>query len=159
MGYGKYDPEVHSKGRLGMIGSVPLAPMMPEAAQLEPRTGRIHLRFMEGVYVTAMCPSVAPGKLKGVILAAKGAGTEPSYSGSGSPYVPLTVTPDPDGRGATLTIGIGVGGVIVGRVIVDTAAEIVSLDEPIGEQIMGGLKENEEGDEHNPPSPPDKGVH
>lgn len=122
-----HDPAIHSKSKLGAVGSVPLLPMMPTAAQAFSPL-QVHYKLLGDSYLVGALPSVPPSKMKAVLQAIKAIpATDPSYSGSGTLYRALTVLPTPDGRTFTLLAGetvIGIG-------LVDPGAEIVSTDESI----------------------------
>lgn len=162
-----YDEKMHSKGRLGAVGGIPIVPVMPIAAQVSKGSGVLHLRLMEGPdggYVRGLMPTIPPGKWGQAVKAMKEWGqVEPSYSGSGAPYLKLAIEPEAHGFGCLLKVGP----VTLGRVGVFGDAEIVSVDEPMKEQITAGLasagivlpgmKGNVPGDEHNPGAPPEQG--
>lgn len=119
-----YNQKEHSKLRLGAVGHIPSVPMMPIAAQISVASGMVHLKFDGGVYVRTGLPSLSPSTYMGVVTAIKAQPTEPSYSGSPSPYFVLSVTPDPGGAFATLKAG----DVVIGKIAVFADAEIIGLD-------------------------------
>jgi hypothetical protein len=139
-----YDPDAHSKARLGMAGMVPVVPVMPSAAQVSRETGMLHLRLLGDSYIRAGLPSLAPASYKSIVDAIQAQPLEPSWSGTGSQYYVLEVEPDPSGLRAVLKAGP----VVVGSVAVFNDADIVSADVALSEQYAEGAKHAEE-----PPGP------
>lgn len=119
-----YNQQTHSKLRLGAVGHIPSVPMMPVGAQISVASGMLHLKFDGGVYVRTGLPSLTPSTYQTVVTAIKSQPTEPSYSGSPSPYFVLSVSPDEGGHFATLKAG----DVTIGKVAVFPEAEIIGLD-------------------------------
>jgi hypothetical protein len=126
-----HDPTIHSKDKLGAVGSVPLLPMMPTAAQVFSPV-QVHYRLLGESYVVGILPSVPPSKIKAVLAAVKAIpATDPSYSGSGTLYRALVVVPSADGR----TFTVLAGETVIGIGLVDPTAEIVSTDESLESQL------------------------
>jgi hypothetical protein len=126
-----HDPKVHSKNKLGAVGSVPLLPVMPTAAQAFSPI-QVHYKLLGDSYVTGALPSIPPSKMVAVVTAIRAIpASDPSYSGSGSLYRALTVVPSDDGR----TFVLKAGETVLGIGLVDPSAEIVSTDEAIENQL------------------------
>lgn len=138
-----WNPKVHSKKKLGHALTIPVAPMRPVAAQVSPRG--IHLQMdAEGSYLTTSSDVVPPGRIKAVQKALQQLKAEdkmePSYSGTGTKYYPLTVH-DVDGR-ADL-VELHVGDAVFCRVVIDPDATIVSSDEPMEAQTDDEAEDDE----------------
>lgn len=135
-----------SVNKLGIFGKVLAVPMAPEAAQM--RQGYLHVRLVGGAYLSGGAP-IAPSRLKEVATAYKAAaaaGTvEPTYSGSGSKYVPLSVAPV---EGLTGVYALLLPeGIEVCRVLVDPSVAITSSDESLKSQVTGGNDSDDDSDE------------
>lgn len=127
-----YDPKVHSKNKLGMGTMIPMAPMVPTAAQMN-GIGVIHLRLMGESYLTTTIRNcVAPVRIKEVLSAVKSQPDEISYSGSDSLYKVLDIVPPVEGSNL---VELRAGKVLVCKVLIDPAMDIVSSDESVAEQI------------------------
>ncbi len=132
-----------SQNKLGYVGYVPVVPVMPTAAQMNPKSGTLHLRLGDTLaYVNARLPSVAPSRIPEVRAALIACPTEPSWSNSGSLYAAFTVVPSADGTRAE----IKAGEVLIGYVLVDGSHEIVSGDESIASQIHAAEKAQKKAD-------------
>jgi len=127
-----------STNKLGHAAEMIAVPMEPSAAQI--KSGYLHLRLAGGDGYVAGVAKVSPSRLKTVMASYKaavdGGNVEPSYSGTGSKYVPLAVT-KVDGTIPGL-FALMLGTEEVARVLVDPAAEIISTDEPLKDQIEDG---------------------
>lgn len=138
-----YDPAVHSKHKLGHIGTIPVTPTMPIAGQVG-AGGALHLRLMGDSYVTGTLRGAIPiNRAKAIGKAIAAGQREPSYSGSSSEYVRLETVPAEDGR----TCELRCGGVKVATVYVDPSHQIMSTDELLAEQLEAGEDEDEDEDE------------
>jgi hypothetical protein len=123
-----------SQDRLGIAGMVPSVPVMPTAAQVSVMSGMMHLKLGSDAYVRASLPAIPPASYKAVVAAIRSCPTNPSWSGTGTPYFVLTVEPDPTGTSCVLKAG----DTVVGRVAVFADAEIVSVDVPLSQQYQEG---------------------
>jgi hypothetical protein len=131
----KYDPKTMSLKKLGAVGTIPALPMMPIGGQMR-LTGmgiKVHYKVdEEGHYVNGALPAFPPSRLLSIKAAVATCEDEMSYSETGQSYKKLIVKPDPQHADRFL---VKAGAVLIGYGIVDPAIEIVSTDEPIGEQI------------------------
>lgn len=133
MATSNYDPKLHSKNKMGLVGSVPVVPMVPIAAQVGPG-GALHLKLLGDSYVTGyLRGAIPPARVMIVKAALESAVKEGSYSGSSTEYARLDVEAAPGGGAAWLKAGPE--GVKVCGVLVDPDWEIVSSDEPIMDQV------------------------
>lgn len=130
---GVWNPQLHSKKKLGHALTMPVVPTKPVRGQVNPRA--LHLALTEdGAYVTMSSDVVPPTRSKEVREAlAKLKETkqvETSYSGSDSAYYPLTVH-DVEGRPDIVELQLGDTGVVFCRAVIDPTMELISTDEPI----------------------------
>jgi hypothetical protein len=125
-----------SVDKMGAFGSVPVVPFMPVSAQVaRAYHGTLHLRFgADKSYVSGRCPIVAPSQIPAIKAALEETPTEPTWSGSGTVYWKLTVKPEPEKGRAALYCGKD-GSVLLGFVLVDGSAEIISTDEGLSGMI------------------------
>lgn len=124
-----YDKTKHSLNKLGYIGSIPVLPFPPIAAQMTKGFGGPRVHYMmdaSGVYLNGPLPSLPPSKIKEALAAIKASPKEASYSGTGTDYHKLTITTDPAHADRFLIVA---GTVILGYGLIDPSAEIVSGDE------------------------------
>lgn len=146
MGSGKYDPTVHSKSKLGLGTMVPVAPMVPTAAQMN-AIGMLHLRLMGESYITTTIRNcVPPARIKEVLKAVKAQPDEMSYSGSDSLYKALEVAAieaEPN------VIRLQAGAVLVCKIFIDPTMDLVSSDETAQSQI-------DDTDDPDPTDDPDE---
>lgn len=143
----KYDPTTMSLKKLGAVGTVPVLPSMPVGAQMR-LTGlgiKVHYQMdSEGHYVNGPLPFFPPSHLNAVKTAVETCESEASYSETGQSYKKLIVKPDPQHADRFL---VKAGAVLIGFGLIDAGTEIVSTDEPIGEQI--GDDEGDDGEDEN----------
>lgn len=121
--------------KLGAFGVMVVVPTVPVGAQM--RQGYLHVLLEGGAYLSgAAC--TAPANLKPIIAAhnakQKAGETEPTYSGSGNPYVKLDVV-KVDGKQDVYALLLG--SLEVCRVMVDPSVTITSTDESLKAQVMG----------------------
>lgn len=133
--------------RLGVFGikrepGTAVVPTMPVQAQVKGPT--LHLLLDGGMYITGRCPYFIHTQAEAVaidntIQTAYTAGAkEPSYSGTGSSYLPCVIAPDADGNGGFIMFG----GLKLARFAVDPSAKLLSGDEP----LAGQLEDTDEDD-------------
>ncbi len=138
-----YDKTKHSTKKLGVVGTVPVLPVMPLGAQT---IGAFQVHYQidaDGHYVNGPLPAVPPSRHTEVRAALKAGLTEPSYSGTGREYIHLDVDPDPaDPKRFTLRVGQ----TVIGHGVIDPTAEIVSTDEPLGHDGPGADPEDDDDD-------------
>jgi len=142
----KYDPKTMSLKKLGAVGSVPALPMMPIGGQMKLTGLGIKVHYLvdtEGHYCNGPLPSFPPSRLLAVKAAVGACADEDSYSETGQSYKKLIVKPDPQHPDRFL---VKAGAVLIGFGIVDPEIEIVSTDEPIGDQV-GDEDGDDDGDE------------
>ena len=137
--------QAKSSPKLGIVGHGPVVPLMPRHAQLAlAYHGTLHVKFDDSdAYVSTTLPSIPPARLKDVVTAIKACSTELTWSGSGSSYYHLTVVPDEAMGRARLLAGT----TLIGYVFVVAGTDIVSGDEPVGQQIEDGETDTDGDDE------------
>ena len=134
--------------KLGAVGTVPVLPFMPIAAQLDAWGSKVHYKIDEqGHYLNGKLPGVAPSKQKAVIAVLKSnPPADPSYSNTGSKYYKLDIAPDPEHTDRFL---IQIAGVTIGYGLIDPTHEIASTDEPIGTDVSDHSAGADEADKED----------
>lgn len=117
----------YSQNKLGIVGTLPITPMLPIAAQVKLSMGLpLHLRLMGDGYVTGTLMTSLPiGKAKQIKAALEAAPVEQSYSGSPTQYRQLTVKQLSD-----TSFALYAGDVELCKGVIDPAYQIMSSDEP-----------------------------